>query len=115
MLGIEKIKDVLAFPLSLHMAVDRARADGKIDAADLGFLVDPLMKAPAALSGAKEALKELRDLDDNERTAINQWAQSVYDIEDDGLEQTVESGLDLALSIAKFVGLLTSDEPETIE
>lgn len=102
----QQIKDVLAFPLGLHMAYDKAQADGKLDVADIAFLVDPLVKLPAAVTGAGLALEQLKDLDESERKDVLDWAKASYDISDDVLEAKVESGLALVLELAKFLGAL---------
>ena len=112
-LGIEKIKDVLAFPLSLHVAYEKANADGKLGLTDLMHLVDPLRKLPRALSGAKDAIEEVRDLDPVEMDLLNKWVAKEYEISDDVLEKKIEAAFDLALSIAKFVGVLKEKEVDS--
>lgn len=116
-LGIEKIKDVLAFPLALHVAYEKANADGNLGLTDLMHLVDPVRKLPRALSGAKGAVKEIEDLDSVERDILMQWVAKEYDIADDVLEKKVEAAFEIALSIAKFVGVLKEDEEprDTVE
>jgi len=114
MMDINGIKDVLAFPLSLHMAFDKANADGKIDAMDIGLLLDPVTKLIPAIQNAKEALEELKDMDASERAELNAWAKSTYDIADDVLEEKVEASVDVLLSVAVLVGKLTKKEAEVI-
>lgn len=106
-LGVEGIKKVLAFPLSLHMAFEAANADGKINVADIGLLMNPVMKLTGAIPMAKQAFEEIKDLDEVERADIMQWSQAEYDISDDVLEEKVEAGIDLALAVAKFVGVVS--------
>lgn len=113
--NIDKIKAVLAFPLSLHMAYDKAKADGKFDASDVGFLIDPVTKLVPAIQGAKEALEQIKDLDQTERQDIDAWAVSTYDIADDALEKKVEGAVDVLLSIAVFVGELTAEQAQAIK
>lgn len=109
---VDKIKAVLEFPLSLHMAYDKAKADGQLDVSDLGYLLDPLGKLPGSITGAKEALTQVKDLDAAERDDVLAWAKASYDIADDELEQKVEAGLELALSVAKFLGELQDEDPQ---
>jgi len=106
-LGVAGIKKVLAFPLSLHMAYDLAKADGKVDINDLGHLMKPGMTLAGAVPMAKQAYAELKDLDETERADIMQWAQAEYDIKDDVLEAKVEAGLKLAMDIALFIGAIS--------
>jgi len=110
--GIQNLKDVLSLPMSLHMAVDKAGADGKYDANDLQYLIGPGMKVGAFISALGGALPELKDLSDEETQELYAWAKAEYDLADDAVEEKVESGLKLALHIAQFVGkLLPSEAP----
>lgn len=105
-MNIDKIKMLLAAPLSLHMAYELADADGKVDVKDLPFLMDPLMKLIPAIGAAKEAVEQLKTMDDESRMAVNKWAQETYDIADDVLEAKVEAGIDWMLSTARMLGVL---------
>jgi len=105
-MGNKELKDVLAGLFSLHMAYDRAAADGKVDLSDLGQLIDPISKLPAAIGGAKLALEQLKGLDDAEKKEVMDFVKASYDIADDVLEMKVEQGIDAALGLAKFIGIL---------
>ena len=110
----QAIKDFLAFPLSLHMAYDKADADGKIDVNDLTYLLEPVTKLIPAVQNAKAALDQVRDLDEAERADVNAWAKSTYDIADDQLEEKIEAGIDVLLSVAVLVGKLTKEEAQAL-
>lgn len=110
-----KLKAVLAFPLSVHMAYDKAQADGKMDVSDVGYLMDPVMKLIPAVQEASGALEQLKNLNDEGRADINAWAKSEYDIADDVLEEKIEAGLDVALSIGVLIGKLTKKEVEDVK
>ena len=75
-LGVEGIKTVLAFPLSLHMAYEVASEDGKVNIFDIGVLIKPTMKLMSAIPVAKQAFEEIKDLDEVERADVMQWAQA---------------------------------------
>jgi hypothetical protein len=112
MLGIKELKELVDLPLSLHMAYDKAQADGTIDAADLVFLADPIMKAPAAIMDAELAIEELKDLDEAERQELNDYIKLQYDISDDNLEEKVEAVIEAGLAVAKAIAILSKeDEP----
>jgi len=106
MKGIQEIKDVLAFGLSLQKAYSLAQADGKIGTADLGLLVDPMMKLMPAIENIKDVPAELKDLSDQERGELSSWVKASYDIADDELEKKIEGGIDLMLHLAAFLGVL---------
>lgn len=110
---MQNVKEILAVPLALHKAYETAKADGKIDLADLGLLVDPLVKLPAAVDGASAALEELKALDDTSRADLNQWVKDTYDIADDVLETKVEKGIEVLLHLGEFLGVVGvfKDEP----
>lgn len=111
--GTQALKDVLALPLSLHMAVDKAQADGKIDLQDVAFLLDPAMKVGAFIAGLSKVPGELADLSDAERADVHAWAKSTYDLADDKVEAMVESALGVALHLGQFLGkLLAPAAPE---
>lgn len=114
-LGIEGIKSVLAFPLSIHMAYAAANADGKIDMLDVPLLMGPAMKLVPAMQKAKQAVAEIKDLDTNERAELNDWAKVEYDIADDTLEAKVEASIDVLLSIAVLVGTMTKEEADEVK
>lgn len=102
--NIQKIKDVLAFPMKLHMAFDKANADGKVDVSDLGLLIDPVMALPPMVNAVnKELVDQIQDLSDAEKAELHTWVKASYDVSDDKLEATIESALKLALEIASFM------------
>lgn len=107
--GTDALKAVMALPLAIHMAIDKANADGKIDWNDAGFLLDPGMKVGPFVTALKAAPKQLKDLDDAERLDLNAWAKSTYDIADDKVEEKIEKALEVAIHLAQFVGLLLPD------
>lgn len=105
--GIKETKEVLAFGVALGMAIDKSLADdGKISLADAANLVDPLMKAPAALSGITEVGLELSDLSDAEKQELYEYAKAELKLSSEKIEAVVEEALGLALSLGKIVALL---------
>lgn len=106
MLGLDNIKKVLGFSFALAKAVDLAKADGKIDYTDVQFLLAPAMKIIDAVSGAKQALAEIKDLSVEERAELDAYIKAEFDIGDDVLEVKIEKGLALALHVSEFVAVL---------
>jgi len=102
--GTQALKDVLALPMSLHMMVDLAKADGKIDANDLGLVLAPVMKVVPFIKALKDAPKQMADLSDQERKEVHAWAKAGYNIADDEVEKKVEAALGVALHIGQFLG-----------
>lgn len=104
--GIEKLKSLLAFPMSLHMAYDKAKSDGSINFQDAPLLLDPVMKLMPMLAAVGGVIPELKDLSDAEKDSLYAWAKANYDIADDQVEAKIEKGLAVVLHVAQFLGQL---------
>ena len=100
---MENLKLALAFPLSLAMAYDEAKADGELTYMDLRLVLDPAMKAFPAIQALPQAWGELKDLSTHERDELYAWVKAEFDISDDELESKVENGLALMGDIAVYV------------
>lgn len=107
---MEKYKnsyEILSTLLAFHMAYDQAKSDdGKIDVKDIGYLVAPLSKLPAAITDAKLAIEEFKSLDDVSKGELMAKLKAEYDIADDVLEAKVEAGMSALLELGKFLGTL---------
>ena len=99
--------EVLSAALSFHGAFDLAKADGKVDMGDIQYLIAPLIKLPAAITGADKALAELKGMEPAARGEMMSKLAAEYDIADDVLEAKVEAGIEWLISTGKFVGTLT--------
>lgn len=107
----KELKDVVDFGLSIGMAVDKSLADdGKISLGDAGNLVDPIMKAPAAVMSAPKALDQLKALTPEGRLDLNSHVQAKFDIKDDKVEAVVEESINCALSVARIIALVTKKD-----
>lgn len=89
--GIEKIKHSVATVLAVAKAVVKAKSDdGKISTWEwmgigiksLGFI--------KVVTGAKDILKEYKDLDESEKDELNNWFREEFDIENDDIESLIE-------------------------
>ncbi len=104
--GNQETYEVLSAALSFHQAVELAKADKKIDLADLPLLLVPLMKLPPAISGIDKCLTELKSMNPTVRAEMLAKLGAEYDIADDVLEYKVEAAIDWLASTGKFVGVL---------
>lgn len=102
---------ILSAALSFHQAFDQAKVDGKINVQDLPLLLVPLMKLPDAISGAGNALAELKALDPQQRADLLSKLSAEYDLANDVLEAKIEAGIEWLLSTGKFVGILVAKPP----
>ncbi|MAD98829.1 MAG: hypothetical protein CMB99_16005 [Flavobacteriaceae bacterium] len=101
--GIENLKKLMHLPLSLHMAYEAASADGKIDITDAGHLMTPVGALVPAVMSAEDAERESRDLTDEEKQELIDWAKGTYKIPNEKLEAKVEGALALAIQVLDFV------------
>jgi hypothetical protein len=100
---MENLKLALAFPLSLAMAYDEAKADGELTYMDLRLVLDPAMKAFPAIQALPEAWEELKQISDENRAQLHVWVKAEFDIADDELEERIENGLALMADLARYV------------
>jgi hypothetical protein len=98
--------EILSAALAFHMAFALADQDGKIDLTDVQYLITPLIKLPSAISGADQALTQLKSMSAAARAEMLSRLASEYDIADDVLEAKIEAGVEWLLSTGKFVGTL---------
>lgn len=113
---VKELKEMVSFGLSLGMAIDKSLADdGKISFADVGNLIAPIMKAPAAFMGADKALEELKNLDEEGKKEMNDFVKSEFDIADDKIEAIVEECIGIAMSAAKVVSMVAKQEEKPEE
>jgi uncharacterized NAD-dependent epimerase/dehydratase family protein len=106
--GIQETKDLLKFVVSLGMAVDKIKADGKVDITDIQFLMSPLTQAGKAFEGVKHVKSQLKDLSAEEAKELVEFAENQLDLSNDKLEHTIETALKLGLDIFNYVELFKS-------
>lgn len=110
---LKEVKELVSFGLSIGMAIDSSLADdGKITFADAGKLLAPLIKAPAAFTGADKALVELKALDDEGKKELNEFVKAEFKIQDEKLEEVIEECVSVGVSIAKVVALVAKKKEE---
>lgn len=103
---MEELKKVLKLPMSLHMAFDMAKADGKIDFMDAGLLIGPAMALLPAIQAYPSAVAQWKGASEEQKKEVYDWAKAEYDIADDMVEAKVEAGVSLVLEVGRFVGAL---------
>lgn len=106
MAGINELKEVVAFGVSLGNALGKALEDGKITLTDAGLVVDPLLKAVPAFNGLEQVPAELADLTDEEKAELLQFVSEAFDIPQEKTEALVERGLKIAVDVIGFISAL---------
>lgn len=105
--NVNELKELLAFGLSLGLAVEKSLADdGKISFSDVGKFYRPATKIPAAFAGIHLIPGELKDLGESERKELIDYVTTEFDIGNDRIEAVVEESLNIALGAVRIVSLL---------
>lgn len=68
--GIKETLEVIDFGMAIISGMYQAKADGKIDMNDIGFIMPAGMAAPAAFEGITEVMNEIKDLKEEEVVVI---------------------------------------------
>ena len=101
-MGIDELKDVVAFGAELGNAIGKSLEDGKITLTDAVNFVPALTSMPAALSGFGDVKKELDDLDAQEKEQLISYFQSKFDIPQEKTEAFIEDALKIAITVYGF-------------
>lgn len=109
-LGIENLKTALAGAIELGNAIDKALADDKFNFSDAPLFMSAFPAIAAAIKSAREAGKEIGDVDQFEREELKTFIKDRFDLTDDILEARLESGIDALQKIAEaiFVSVSTA-------
>jgi len=103
--GLKDFQEIIEVPLKGYMAYDQAMAnDGKINLADIPYLIQPLMALPAAIADANLALEQWKLASPAMRAALHAEVVTSFDIVNDKVEAKVEA----AVGILTNLGLLLS-------
>lgn len=106
----QSVYEVLSMPLSLYMAYEKSKSDGKIDVSDIQFLMGPIMKLPAVITGAKESLVEFQSMNEQSRTLCMNRLCSEFDLSDDQLESKIEASVKWILATGELMGAFKKDK-----
>lgn len=101
--GIEELKKVVDFAADTHMSVDKSLADGKIDVADAPLLMAPAMSLFAMIGVITKVPAAFAELDEEEKSALIEYAKVKYDIADDKVEKLVEKSFALAVAVGDLI------------
>jgi hypothetical protein len=100
MAGIENLKKALGLVLHLVDKIDDVTQDGWQWLTDSLALVPTLIEIPGIVKNGKAIWEEVQDLDDAEREELLQFAKEELNLNDDEVEDVVESAFDILDAIA---------------
>ena len=106
---IKETKEMLAAVFTLGNAVGKSLEDGKIGFDDFANFIPVLPKLGTAIANSDQIPKELKDLDKEEVEEIKAFIKEEFDISNDALEEMIEKGLDLIVTLYYFIKGLIND------
>lgn len=107
-MGIQNTKAVLHLALMIVSTVDKAKADGKIDAADMGLLFQLIPAVAPGVAGAGQFPREMADLSVEEVTELSAFVIAELSIDDAKAKLVIEKGLKLVGSALDLLGAIKS-------
>lgn len=108
--GIEALKKGVKFAIGLANQVTEVMKDGKFSWTEGFSFVDELQEGAVVIKTGKQIVEELKELSVEERTELNAYVQSEFDIADDRVEKIVEDSLGIAFSIVSLIASLKKAE-----
>ena len=108
--GIKETKELLKFVIDFGEAIETALADKKFEIAELSLLIAPLMQVGPAFEGIDKLGGEMKDLTEAEMAELKAYVEDELDLKNDNLEEIIERGLGLAITIYSFVKLFKKTE-----
>ena len=102
--GVEELKKIVTVASKLGNIAGKAFEDGKINAADLVLITDLLQVFPLLLSvNFGQAMPEAKDLQQGEVEELISHFKAEFDIPQDSLEVTIETVLDIAITVEQAI------------
>jgi hypothetical protein len=105
---MKELKEVLCFAVCLGNAVGESLKDGELTYGDAMNFWEPLSKLDEAADGIESVVDELKNMDEAKAAELVLFVKDELDIPQDGIEEVIEAGLDLALGVSKFILLCQS-------
>lgn len=106
--GIENTKKVLHLAIAIVNTIDKAKADGKIDMADMGLLFTLIPAVQPGISGVSAFPKEMVDLSVAEVTELSAFIVTELSIDDAKAKLVIEKALKLVASAIDLIGAIKS-------
>lgn len=106
-IGIENIKIILIFGLSLAQELQRGLEDKKLNFGEIIGFTDDLAAIPSVVEAVKKAPAEFLDLDEEEKEEIHQLVIDEFDISLDHVEMAIEESFGFALDGVRYATRMT--------
>lgn len=96
--GTVHLKKGLSLAFAFGTQTEVAFEDKKFTLSDIPGYFDELMQLPGVIEAGSEILDEALDISPEERTEIDEWAKTQFNLTNDDVEEKVEAGLDWIMS-----------------
>lgn len=106
--GVKESKEVLDLGFAVGQALKNAKADGKVDVADLVYLLPAIQVAGPAMSNLALVPKELGELDAADAAELMSHASVKVAglVDDEHKKKVVNAALKVGLAVAELVSVL---------
>lgn len=101
--NLSELQEFVSFLFDLPDTYRKAKADGKIDLADIQYVFPLFSSAQRAIDGLGNPLERWRALDPEEREVVLYQIRQRFDLPDDVLESLIERGFEQAIKFAELV------------
>lgn len=109
MSDIKDTKELIRLVAVLAKAFKQANADGKINALDIGSLIQVIPTIAPALNGIASIPEELKDLDSNELSEIVESVKNIVgEVSDEKYVEIAERSLKAGSEIFEIVKILNA-------
>lgn len=100
---MENLKLTAVNLFALGQAVVEAKQnDGQLTFADIGIIGTPALGFLTSISDFELLKDEWDNSDKTQRQELKEYIKGRFDLEDDGLEQVIEDGMDVVFSLIEF-------------
>lgn len=90
----QELQEVLTFAFAFQDAIVRSLEDGEVSLADAGNLWPVVTAAGPAFKNLGNPLERFRNLPENERIVLLEWARQRFDLPNDTLEYLIEDTIE---------------------
>lgn len=101
-IGIDNIKIILLFGLSLAQELQQGLKDNKLSFGEIIGFTDDLAAIPSVVEAVKKAPAEFLDLDAQEKEEIHQLVVDKFNIDAENVELAIEESFGFALDGVRY-------------
>lgn len=108
--GVKELKEAVDLALGVVKAAGAVTADGKVDLADIGALIELSPLVGPGIAGADQIPAELKDLSAEEAAEVSAHVMAKLVVKDAKARKIIEDSLAVALALHKLVKTIRAEE-----